>query len=373
MRNRIGKFLSLLVFVVIITIVPGMAGSEENVPLLRSTITSVVTVRNGESTTVTVYYENTGNANLVAWTENSKIAQASFESRTDGVAKVKITGYGTGVTKTRVYLKDNSDVFVDIAIKVTPSQEELFKLKAVEYLSDRDFFYYDDKEMYVILFSLKNKENERVKAPVTVVVKIVNDNNETVYEETHYVTMNDFGMWTSSLYGERLLASIYIDPDEIEKGTTRNGAVNFTVKQPGYLSFDEMKITTTDLPKTDETENCSLILPALPQLLVDKYLSDKVYSRVKITEMSYEFEENIDGSVDLHIYYVGQKLYDYKGKTNNDSCKIGWKLYDSEGYVIKSGTTYTVDLEMDEKFKGCEEIIYNLEPGTYRLKILDVE
>ena len=202
-------------------------------------------------------------------------------------------------------------------------------------------------------------------------MRIVNDEGIVVYEKTKYVTLHDFSTWSSAFYGERYLASIYIAPEDIAQGTTSSGNVFFTVTV-GDWGFDESKVSTSELPTLDLTKLCSLDLPKLPQEC--KYtFSGKVYSKVKISQLSYEFKESHDGTVKLYLYFSGQKTYDYKGNSNSGSCKIGWKLYDEEGYVIKSGTCYTSDLSTGEKFKNEEEVIYNLEPGHYSIKLINVK
>ena len=116
-----------------------------------------------------------------------------------------------------------------------------------------------------------------------------------------------------------------------------------------------------------------MLLPDAPITVSYNSSSGKLYSKVSISNMNYSFEESYDGKVSLTIYFTGQKTYDYKGDNSSSSCKIGWKLYDEDGYVVKSGTAYTADLETGEKFKDSEETIYGLEPGQYTLKILDEE
>ena len=82
------------------------------------------------------------------------------------------------------------------------------------------------------------------------------------------------------------------------------------------------------------------------------------------------FKNNIPQA--MKIYFTGKKTYDSDGKSNSDSCWIGWKLYDEEGYVVKSGTAFTQDVCEGEGFKRYEETIWSLEKGTYRLELTSV-
>ena len=368
--RKISVYLCLFAFVFVCSMMGVSAFAET--PTLRCD-TTTVTVQNGKSTTVTVYFENTTASNLSGTIHNTNIFNASFGASTADSRDITITGCGSGISKTTVYLADNPDISIDIQVKVTMSSEERKQVNAVQYISDRSFFFYDDEEAYVLSFSLLNAEEERIKAPVVVDIRIVNDDDVTVFEDTRYVTMADYGTWTNAFYGERLLGAIYIKPEEITEGATESGSVFFSVYQPGYWSFDESKVSASELPKVDITETCSLTLPVLPKTLSYSSSSGKVYSKVNITGMTYEFEENYNGTVTLNLYFTGQKTYDYKGENNSSTCKIGWKLYDAEGFVVKSGTAYTTALETDEKFKNCEESIYGLEPGSYTLKLINVE
>lgn len=334
---------------------------------------TTVTVQNGKSATVTVYFENTSASNLSGTIYNTNIFNASFGASTVDSQEIIITGCGSGISKTTIYIADNPDIFIDIQVNVTMSSEEYKQVNAVQYISDRSFFFYDDAEAYVLSFSMLDAEEVRIKAPVVVDIRIVNDDNTTVYEDTRYVTMADYGTWTHAFYGERLLGAIYIEPDEIAEGTTDSGSVFFSVYQPGYWSFDESKVSAYELPKVDITKVCSLTFPELPKILSYSSSSGEIYSKVNITGLTYEFEENYDGNVTLNLFFTGQKTYDYKGESNSSTCKISWKLYDAEGFVVESGTAYTTALETNEKFKNCEESIYGLEPGSYTLKLMNVE
>ena len=87
-------------------------------------------------------------------------------------------------------------------------------------------------------------------------------------------------------------------------------------------------------------------------------------------EIRYEIEDE-----DLILYYSGEKTYDQKGNNYSQSCKVGWKLFDSEGYVVTSGTFYTPNIAVGEKFRDKTEKAYGcIKPGeTYTLKISDVD
>ena len=101
-----------------------------------------------------------------------------------------------------------------------------------------------------------------------------------------------------------------------------------------------------------------------------------MYSTVNITNITYKFEYENDGTVSLIAYFSGTKTYDYRGAGQSDDCKVGWKLYDANGNVFNTGTFNSPSIAEGESFANQEDdLIYNFHdaaPGAYRLEILDV-
>ncbi len=352
------------------------AFSEQNNPEEYSITLdkSTITVKNGESVTVTVHVNAPEGASysIGGSYENKYVCSASLGTKNGNDTSLVITGTGYGVSTVSVYVNGHPETEKVITVNVTMSNEEWAKTKKVQYISDRSFFFYDNEDVFVLMFSFKDKDEKRIDAPAKVDIRIENDDGVVVYEKTKYVNMHDFGTWTSAFYGERYLAAVYISPEDIMESSSSDGNVYFTVTTGDYY-FDESKVSVSELPKADLTKQCSLDMPSLPRDLTYSSSSGKVYSKVNVTQMTYEFKENYDGTMCLTLYFSGQKTYDYKGDGNSSACRIGWKLYDEEGYVIKTGTCYTSALETGEKFKNEEDSIYNLEPGHYSIKLINVE
>ena len=97
---------------------------------------------------------------------------------------------------------------------------------------------------------------------------------------------------------------------------------------------------------------------------------------IKVTEITYYFEESYDGNVELVITITGQRVDKLAGSIFDDNtsyhCNIGYKLVDSDGYTVKSGEFWTPQLAPEEKFKNVSETFYGLEPGEYTLVLIDV-
>lgn len=52
------------------------------------------------------------------------------------------------------------------------SNEEWAKTKKVQYISDRSFFFYDNEDVFVLMFSFKDKDEKRIDAPAKVDIRI---------------------------------------------------------------------------------------------------------------------------------------------------------------------------------------------------------
>lgn len=119
--------------------------------------------------------------------------------------------------------------------------------REVEWISDWRFQYYTDEDTYVLLFQLADKNEVPMSASGTVEIRIVNDDNVTVYSKTHTFTAADFEEWIYDDTDEKYLATVYISPQSITKGSTEYGTLYFEVYGDGY-SFEECTESVFDLP-----------------------------------------------------------------------------------------------------------------------------
>lgn len=157
------------------------------------------------------------------------------------------------------------------------------------------------------------------------------------------------------------------------------GKTEGTAKEHDYKEYDGYKCSMCGQvdPNVQNTlSKCSLQLPSLPKSITYYGYSNKIYSKVDVTNITYQFEYYNDGKVTLMAKFSGKKTYDYNGTGQSSSCRIGWKLYDPAGNVFRSGTFSSPNIAMGETFSNQEEdLIYNFEaasPGAYRLEILNV-
>ena len=74
---------------------------------------------------------------------------------------------------------------------------------------------------------------------------------------------------------------------------------------------------------------------------------------------------------DLEIYFSGVKIYDRKGNFNSSRVLFDYKLYDSNGYVVESGSIVTQQVCVGDQFNDSQ-MFFNLKIGeTYTLEFLD--
>jgi len=137
-----------------------------------------------------------------------------------------------------------------------------------------------------------------------------------------------------------------------------------------YTSYDGNTISTT-IPITVNGA-ITITLPDIPQTLsCDAYDGSKLFS-CEITDISYKVNEWVHlDEMTAEIYFTGTNTY---SKYDDISYTFGikWKLYDSDGYVINSGTCYTAKISNGESFKNSKTYISGLRPGAYTLKLIGV-
>ena len=132
--------------------------------------------------------------------------------------------------------------------------------QSVEWISECDFFYYDDDEAFVLVFQLSDEDEVPMSSKGKVDIRIVNDDGVTVYNKTHSFTEKDFFEWTENDTEALYLATIYIDPDDILLGTCAEGTVYFTVRGDDYY-FDESTLSARGLPIKSHAYSQKVIAP----------------------------------------------------------------------------------------------------------------
>ena len=228
-------------------------------------------------------------------------------------------------------------------VTLNMTNSEIEKSKKIETMSHSVSEYSDE---IIINITLKAGDSYSVQVPVYVDVKIVDDNGNILYSKT--------------IIKKSSQSKVTIDYDEITDAFTNTGTLYYTVYND-YVSFEAISKELEKIPWTVTIE-----LPSVPQTISHTGYSA---SSCKVTGITYE----VSGD-DVTFYFTGEKTYDKNGNSYSQSCKIGWKLYDEDGYVVDAGTCYTTSIKVGEKFKDADCTAYNvIEQGkTYRLVIMNV-
>ena len=229
-------------------------------------------------------------------------------------------------------------------VTFTMTSDEIAKSKKVKNMSHSVSEYYDE---IVINMTFKDSSSNNLQIPVYVDVRIVDDDGNTVYNKT--------------LVKKPSQSKVTIDYDEVKNATTETGTLYYTVYND-YVKFGTVSKELEKIPWTVEIE-----LPNVPQTI--SYNGYSATSSCRVTGITYKVSND-----DVTFYFTGEKTYDKNGNNYSQSCKIGWKLYDSNGYVVADGTCYTTAIRVGEKFKDADDTAYNvIEQGeTYRLVIMNV-
>ncbi|MCC8051025.1 MAG: Ig-like domain-containing protein [Clostridiales bacterium] len=115
----------------------------------------------------------------------------------------------------------------------------------------------------------------------------------------------------------------------------------------------------------------NISLPEVPVSICKYSSSLRLQKMCKVTDVWYEVSKS--GSQYYYkIYISGEKLYDSSGSSISSSCPIGYKIYDENDAVVKSGTISSTAVCVGEKFSGSYTNGY-LDAGDYTLVLLDVQ
>ncbi|MDE6017027.1 MAG: hypothetical protein K2H41_15280 [Acetatifactor sp.] len=237
---------------------------------------------------------------------------------------------------------------------------------SIETLKGWSFQFNEGTNDYSLFFGLLSQDGESISADVDVDIRIVNENDEEVYSGTKSVSADDFSYYTSQAAGEQYLANVRISASDIALGTSTSGKVFLTVYKDEIVRFDEVNCNALYcLPIKDVSLTCD----SLPiEVKVKDYLGN-TESIIQINDVVYKFEK--DYLPQLEITISGEKTY---GTDSSGYDIIGYKLYDSDDYMVNSGSIYLSGLSEGDKFRDNSVTIYDVVPGTtYVLKLTEYD
>ncbi|MBP3919190.1 MAG: hypothetical protein J6I50_08470 [Clostridia bacterium] len=236
----------------------------------------------------------------------------------------------------------------------------------VETLISWTFQFNEGTNDYSLFFGFLDKNGKYLSVDGTVDIRIVNEMDEEVYMSSKNFSKDDFGYYSNEISGEQFLANVRIPASEITDGKSSSGKVYLTVYHENIYAFDEVNCYARyNLPISD----IQLIHEAFPQEIKVTDYRGETDAILQITDITYEFEKEYTPKLKITVF--GEKTYDKSGSYSAYDI-IEYKLCDSEGYIINSGSVFLDSLREGDKFKDDSIIIYDLIPGeTYELRLME--
>lgn len=241
-------------------------------------------------------------------------------------------------------------------------------VQKLTYISDRRVQYNEADEQYVVFFGLQDQNNNYMDGSGTAEITIKDSNNNVLYSQSLRFAPSDFTEWTNTTWdSSRYLCGLYIDREDIAGSTSTSGTLSIKVTMDDGVYFDWKNCSIYDLPEKSMT----ILLPELPTEVADSSYS--YVSILTIKEITYTSSISYDGSANVTFTFLVTLTEKSSKENESASTKIGYKLYDSDGVVVDSGTIYVTPLAEGETARE-NEYIYNLDPNeTYTLKLMNAK
>lgn len=224
--------------------------------------------------------------------------------------------------------------------------------------------------VYTILVQFLDEKEKAIWLAADIDILIINSKEE-LYSGNISIDEKNFSTWNSKLYGDEYLCGIEISEKDIKKSSEEKGTVVLKVVGKGYqfLMFD-YSFEIDGLPHISPADLCALIVPEIPAEIIEYNWNDEVSARLTIDKIEYEFQESYTGPCKLILRFSGEKTYD-KNPDHHSYFTFQYRILDSDGYVVDTGSVLTDRLGVGDKFRNKEETIYGLEAGHYILEIVN--
>ena len=234
------------------------------------------------------------------------------------------------------------------------------------YISDRRVQYNEADEQYVIFFGLQDQNKNYMDGSGTAEITIKDSNGNILYSQNILFTSSDFTSWTNTTWdNSRYLCGLFIDRSDIQGSTSTSGTLSLKVIMNDGVWFDAYNCSISSLPE----KSVHIVLPTLPTEVA--YNSYDCVNILTIKNITYTSSLNYDGSASVTFTILVTLTAKSSDKNESSSTQIGYKLYDSDGVVVDSGTIYVTPLAEGETARETENI-YDLNPNeTYTLVLMN--
>ena len=236
-------------------------------------------------------------------------------------------------------------------------------IKKPQYFGGIQQQYKDNDHEHIILWQFYDDQREPIPCDAMLIIKIINDNGDEIFKDTFNVTSDNYSMWENRLTGKtQIMGSLSISDSDLQEGSSQRGTLSI-VALVGNGGFDEQTINISNLPE----KGVEVTLPDLPAVSNDYNYQGELRTSMTVSDISYEYNHS------LKIHVNAQMTYNINGEDSRDYGRVGYKVTDESGMVIKSG-----DILYDKMSVGESQIddiyISNAVPGDhYILYILDTE
>lgn len=233
----------------------------------------------------------------------------------------------------------------------------------IEYISDRRVQYDEAKEQYIVFFGLQDAANTYLSGTGTASISIMDETDVTLFKKDISFSSEDFTEWTNQQWdSSRYMCGLYINKSELLGSASSSGTLTLEVTLDDGTYFEGDKLYISDLPPV----SVNITLPQVPTTLkVSDYFSTET---IQINKLEYKSDVNYDGTATLVFDVILKLLSRTGGSSGSHSVSFGYKLRNSDGIVVDSGSVYSNPISVGETSKSSINV-YNIDPrDTYTLE-----
>lgn len=285
------------------------------------------------------------------------------------------------VSPKEIYLDGTDDATITVTLKKNCGLRYSVSNSGIISCSWDDDWYKGGKETYlyvtgertgttyITITNKYNNEKARIKVVVDTTVKVegvnISSSSESLYvgdsvnlsAEVYPPNATDTGIQWYSENENIATVSNYGYVEAVATGKTRIIAKS---SDGGYTASC---IVTVQSP-------VNVKLPQTPIIIKNYDYRGRIRKVCNVTNVRFDCHKS-GNQYFYKIYVDGEKTYDTDGNYISSSCPIGYKIY-RNGAVIESGTIYTTNISVNERFADCYTNGF-LDAGNYELKLLDVQ
>ena len=222
--------------------------------------------------------------------------------------------------------------------------------KEAAYIGNRSVQYDEAKKEYTVFFGFyhtDSQDSEPVKQEADISVRIVNDDGAEVYSDTMHVDENNYGEWTNNLWkSSKILGTVTVNSASIEKGTTENGILYVGATLPSGAGFEEEQLSVYGLPLMD----VSIQAPDLPVSINNYKYDGTVETTATIDKLEFSYDYS------CHLEYTITMTSNVNGDSSDDYFHVPYKIKDSSGIVVDSGTLFAGPMAVNDTIKNSTYI-----------------